>query len=280
MNENKNRGERERPTFSVEDELRRNRRMRLSSGIRKARRVRQAAVTAAICIFVVLFLTAALALTVFRVQTVTVKGNQRYSAEQLTAAIALRPTDCIFLLDEKTILSRILKSCPYVASVSLEKQYPAAISVTVEETRSVYTTEMFGERILMDAGFRVIGHGVPDGDEIEVRLPEIHSAVEGEVIRFTDAKHSEYVFSVLPEILNAELPITFADLQNRFSLSVRVGDTAQILLGDTAQIPLKLQVAKKVLEAAAAEGSARTKIDASDPGRVSASYDWSAPFDD
>ena len=268
-----------RQAFSVTAEIKRNRRMRRSAGIRRARNLQQAAVTVIVCFGVVVFLALILCFAVFRVQTVTVQGNERYTTEELTAALDLRPTDSVLWLSERTLLARILKVCPYVTEVKLEKHYPSAVTLTVMETRAVYATEMRGVQILMDADFRVIGQGAPDGSQICLDLPEIHSAVEGEILRFTDEENSKYVFSVAQDILSSELAISSADLQNRFSLSVCVGDTAQILLGDTAQLPLKLQVAAKVLETARKEGSLRTKIDASDPKRVSASYDWAVPFD-
>lgn len=74
------------PAFSVNDEIRRNRKLRSTERRRNAKRRTAPLAAVALCIAVCLVLICVIFATVFRVETVTVSGNIRYTDDEILDA--------------------------------------------------------------------------------------------------------------------------------------------------------------------------------------------------
>ena len=109
MQENKSReaqSNKRSPSFSVQDEIRRDRHMRLTSRVRRARSAARSVLTAVLCMALCALLITAVFLTVTRVEAVTVSGNMRYSATEILQSAdiygALLP-----MLRERSVYARV-----------------------------------------------------------------------------------------------------------------------------------------------------------------------------
>ena len=84
----------------------------------------------------------AVALTVgatvfFRVETVTVTGNQRYTQEEVIAASGIRAGDNLYALNKVRVSRNIRSSLPYIEKLSINRSLPNAILITVTEWEAV-----------------------------------------------------------------------------------------------------------------------------------------------
>lgn len=84
----------------------------------------------------------AVALTVgatvfFRVETVTVTGNQRYTQEEVIAASGIRTGDNLYALNKVRIGRNIRSSLPYIEKLSINRSLPNKILIDVTEWEAV-----------------------------------------------------------------------------------------------------------------------------------------------
>lgn len=252
------------PTFSVHDEIKRNRRIERNRKIRKARAARMKAFAVILCVAVLVITLAAVLLTVMRVNTVTVSGNLRYSDDEILAAAKL-DGDILPFASDDAVYKKIVAACPYVSCIELVKTYPSAVEISVTETEVVYCADIHGKRYSLDADLRVIGFTDNSDGLIFLTLPEVVTAIEGSKIVFGEDRYNELVPAILSELLGDEnsLPLTSINVSDRFSISGTVGDSVKINFGDYNDIALKLNAANKLAEKAEQQHSERTLINVS-----------------
>ena len=271
--------EENRSAFTVQDEIRRNRRIKRARRIRRTRSRLQKIITTFLCVATGLLFVAAVTIAVTRVQTVRVSGNQRYDTNTLLDA-ADAVGDILLLLSEDAVYKRVVSVCPYVESVELVKEYPSALEIVVTETEAVYAVRTHGRTMSLDRGLRVMDYTDDTDGLILLELPEIQSALEGSRLAFSEPSSEAFVTEMLANFFStAAFSLTALDLTDRYMLSGRVGDAVKIVFGDYKNIDVKLKMAEQMLEDAEEAGSAKTLIDVSEPSRASVQYNYTGTFE-
>ena len=255
---------RKKPTFSVQDEIRRDRRIRRANRMRKARTRARVLLTVLLCTVIFALLVAAVGITVLRVKTTAVIGNERYSAEEILEAAEL-DGEILLLIGNKTVYKRISEKCPYVDKIELVKEYPSTVTVKVTETEAKYALNVFGRTLTLDAALRVMDYTDSVDGLISLSLPEIKSAVEGKRIVFASEEGEKFTEGMLKAFFEdgkADF-LTSLDISERFSLSGAIMGEAEIAFGDYKNIPEKLTVVKQLLNDAKDEYAKFARIDVS-----------------
>lgn len=263
------------PTFTVQDEIRRDRRVRRAGQYRRAKRRTAPMAAVAVCVLLCLALLGGAAALLLRVETVTVDGNVRYSDGEILAASGIHAGDSMLLIRKDKLFRKITASCPHVEAIEIEKNYPSALTIRVAETGAVYFTQVRDRVCTLDTSLRVIECTDAVDGLIELRLPEIKSAVEGSALVFADAEDDARVHAILETLGGADdvLALDCFDLRDRYNITAYAAGRVEILFGDAAQLAVKLRIAREVYADALAENSGGTRIDVSEPSRVSVSYD-------
>ena len=70
----------------------------------------------------------------FRVDQVQVEGNARYTQEEIVQVSGILKGDNLFLLNKYKIIDQILEQLTYVEKVSIRRELPSTICITVTET--------------------------------------------------------------------------------------------------------------------------------------------------
>jgi len=84
----------------------------------------------------VLTLLAALTVGVtvfFRVESVQVSGNSRYTADEVAAVTGIQMGDNLYGMNKYSIYRRMLEELPYIKSVNIRRDLPSTILVTITE---------------------------------------------------------------------------------------------------------------------------------------------------
>ena len=251
------------PSFSVQDEIKRNRRIERNKRIRQARATRRKAITAFLCISVLLITVCAVLLTVMRVKEVSVSSNSRYSAEEILEAADL-DGDILPFVSEEAVYKKIVSVCPYVNGIEIVKKYPYSAEVVVTETEVVYYSYLHGRPYSLDENLRVIEFTENDDGLVLLMLPQVSKAVEGETLVFTDSRYNTLILEILNELFGENaLPFVSVDLSNRFSITAAAEGSFKIEFGDYNDLTLKLKAASKLMQAAMEQESERTYINVS-----------------
>lgn len=277
-NGKRNRDERNKngaPAFSVNDEIRRNRQLRSTGRRRNVKRRTAPLAAVALCIAVCLVLICLIFATVFRVETVTVSGNIRYTDGEILAASEIGTGDLMLFIGRDKLQRKIVSACPHIETVELIKTFPSSLEIRVTETGAVYYTAVRDRICTLDAMLRVIECTDATAGLTELRLPEIRSAIEGSALTFADEGERTFVKAALDVLGEADDALSFdcIDLRDRYNIKAFSDGSAEVLFGDSKDLGIKLQMARRVYADALADKSSGTRIDVSEPSRVSVSYD-------
>lgn len=90
-----------------------------------------------LCVIAVIVALTVGATVFFRVETVTVTGNQRYTQEEIVAASGIEFGDNLYSLNKNRIDQNIRTSLPYIGELTINRALPSTILITVTEWEAV-----------------------------------------------------------------------------------------------------------------------------------------------
>lgn len=113
---------------------RRRRRSSIGAAERRKRRRRRMKLFYLILFFLVIGTALTFAFTVlFRVETVEVRGESRYSAEEILKASGLQTGGNVFLTDTAAASDAVEKALPYIGVADVRRILPSGLEIIVEE---------------------------------------------------------------------------------------------------------------------------------------------------
>ncbi len=92
----------------------------------------------------------------FRINTVTVKGNSRYTAEEVVEASGIVNGDNLIAISKSKIASAIRMKLPYVESVSIQRKLPDGVELTVRERVAVASVDSNSGRWLISSQGKIL----------------------------------------------------------------------------------------------------------------------------
>lgn len=92
----------------------------------------------------------------FRVDTITVSGNSRYTAEQIIEAAEIEKGDNLFTLDKFKTAKQIRTRLPYIDSVAITRALPDGIGIAVTESAGSAAIEGEGSWWVLNAGGKFV----------------------------------------------------------------------------------------------------------------------------
>ncbi len=95
----------------------------------------------------------------FRVNTMVVEGNSRYTAEEIIAASGVEQGDNLFTLNKSQMVFRILTRLPYVDDLSIDRKLPDTLIFHVTESTPVAWLESGGTCWLLDHRCKILEAG-------------------------------------------------------------------------------------------------------------------------
>ena len=126
---------------------------------RRRRRGRFGFLYLVLSILLILAAIAAACVAFFRVNQVTVSGNQRYSMEEIVAASQVKAGDNLFLINRPQTARSITKALPYVENVTPVIHLPDTLELRVTENTAVAVVEADGVRWVIDARGKLLDSG-------------------------------------------------------------------------------------------------------------------------
>ena len=97
----------------------------------------------------------------FRVDSIVITGEERYSEQEIVDATGLRIGDNLFLLNKYAIAEDLLKKLPYITAVRINRELPDTLTIDVTESCAALFAVQDGSAWLIS----------PDGKIVEQRTP-------------------------------------------------------------------------------------------------------------
>lgn len=95
----------------------------------------------------------------FRADTITVRGNSRYTAEEIISAAQVETGDNLFRLNRRQITQRIYTALPYIRDASILPSFPSELIITVTESSSAASIQGPEGWFLLDARGKLLEAG-------------------------------------------------------------------------------------------------------------------------
>lgn len=205
------------------------------------------------------------------VQKFSLSGLSEYEVEEIVAASGVRRGDRLYLLDCDEIEEEILKNCPYLSSVKVKRKFPNQLSFQVEGRLALWYIEIAGTRYALDGDLVVLDEVEEPERMTRLKLPNLKSAIAGELPSFgaseVEVKKTLELISILRESpLKARL--SAVDLSDRTNITLEVDGRYRVLLGDTSDFASKLRELQVLLEQDSVKNSEGGEINASVPGHL------------
>ena len=108
---------------------------------RRRRRGRFSGLYRFFAVLVVIAAVAAACVIFFRINEVTVTGHARYTAQEIVEASGILKGDNLMTLQKGQIASTIRTRLPYIETVSLRRQLPDTVAITVHERVAVASVD-------------------------------------------------------------------------------------------------------------------------------------------
>lgn len=223
--------------------------------------------TAAFCIIAVsvLLLGAAMLLVFFRISDVTVTGSDRYTEQELTECLKLSPYSNLILTSRGSIEERLRAAYPSLEEITVEKQLPDKLVITVTDGVGKYYMRMGGDVYVLTDTLKIIDRtDAAPVDCTELISCDIVTAVTGRVLSFRTGTHYNYLIRLLNAISEHGISghIKVVDMSEKFNVKLRYDDRFIITIGDAEDVSTKLTLAESVISTLSADE--KGIIDASD----------------
>ena len=100
---------------------------------RKTRRVRFTWLYGVISALLILAAVVGGCIVFFRVDTINVQGNSRYTQEEIVAASGIEQGDNMFLINKFQVIDQMISQLTYLDDVTIRRGLPSTLNVTVTE---------------------------------------------------------------------------------------------------------------------------------------------------
>lgn len=221
----------------------------------------------------VVFAIACIALF-FNAKEIKVEGVTLYDAALIREGSGIEPNQNLYSINRDTVAETITMNYPYIKSVDVEFEFPAAVTLRVTEDTPCYYFELCGEYLVLSDSLRVLEH-TKDLTELQTRLPgliglntlSIRYAVCGERIVFTDANYYDYARQMLNTFSASAIAdkITWIDFSDKFNIFVIYDGRFKIEIGNMEDISSKISFAQEILSKFEGHYSGVVNVE-SDPG--------------
>ena len=174
----------------------------------RGRRGRRFGVLYKLLTLVVVCAAAVLALTLFfKVESVEVTGNSRYSAQEIQDACGVSLGDNLYLLSKPDMVQRLHQQLPYIDEVRITRRLPNTLCVQVTGFSTVYAVEQEGTVWLLTSGGKIVETAAERGDTPLIDGCELLAPSLGGDVSFALElqNRQESLFALLTALESAEL---------------------------------------------------------------------------
>lgn len=186
--------------------------------------------------------------SIFCVKEIVVEGNSLYSDTEILDASGIHQGEGLLFLNTSESEKNLYKSFPYIDNVSIQKQFPSGINIsieTAERTFSIWKDDVY--YIFSAKGKLIEKTSEPPSETIELRVPDFEVDENGK-IDYKDDELKELVTEIRNEFLISGIGnIRIIDLTNKGNIVVNYDDRVSIIIGSSEDLHYKVVTAKEII---------------------------------
>ncbi len=233
------------------------------------RRRRNRNIMAASAVVLVIFFGTLLSFTVlFKIETITVNGETRYTADEILTVSNLQKGDNLLRLNPEKTAQDLCVNLPYLQTVTIKKRMPATVEIVTQPAVETYTLNTASGWAVLGADFKVLRLDAEPTAGLTILFgTTADTPVPGTQIIFTEPEKQEALAKVTKAIADEELSdVTEIDVTNTLELSFLYAGRIRVLLGTVNDLASKVDYAKYIITPEGADSlpdTARGTLDVS-----------------
>lgn len=213
------------------------------------------------------FLLAAFAVF-FKVRTINITGNSRYSYDEINAILPIKLNSNLYSFRASDIELVLEKELPYVGDVKVSRTIPSTLNIEITEAEPAMYIHIGNDYYLLSGKLRVLDHfkdkSLLSPDVIELKASTVLRCIVGETASFVDTRSYDAITELYSHLCEngIEKDIRTIDIVSRFDITLQYKDRFSVYLGDMDYADIKIRFLIGILQRLDAED--RGKIDISD----------------
>lgn len=186
----------------------------------------------------------------FKIDSISVVGETRYTEEEILAECKIEPGENLFLADTDLARTRLETRLPYLENVNVSRRLPGSIVISASEAVPASVIAAEEDYLLISSQGKVLEH-LSDA-------PKGFPLIKGIGLRQTDPGYSvayedEKTARILEELVTMLGKLDFGkidmiDLSNPLAIEMLYDGRILIQVGIPSDLEYKLKFAKKVLD--------------------------------
>lgn len=213
----------------------------------------------------------------FRVNTMVVEGNSRYSSEEIIIASGVEQGDNLFMLNKGQMVSQILTRLPYVDDLSIDRKLPDTLIFHVTESTAIAWIESRGSCWLLDHRCKILEAGdssLAEGLPRVIGLTPLDATVGNRLTVAPEEQNKvERLREFLAAIANRQMTgslTSFIDLSSENEIRFGYGENLTVIFPLNGDFDQETYELKRALESMDERGIPRTgTLDQNYEGRES-----------
>lgn len=209
-------------------------------------------------IALVLIISILCAALFFDLKKTEIRGNEKYSADEILSACDFGENPNLILLNTKNTEKEILNRFPYISQVDFKKVLPSTLIITITEDLPIWCTEISNDWFVLSSDLRIISrHSSKEDVDLlglslrYISLPEISSAVTGEKVSFVKENNYDYMTSFISELMTYDYfsSVNAIDAEDRYHMALySENGRYKILIGSSENLDSKLKFVLKLMK--------------------------------
>lgn len=217
----------------------------------------------------------ALALTLFfRVRTIEVSGNSRYTSDEIIAAAQVKTGDNLFLMNKFNAAERIRRTLPYIETVQFRRMLPDGLSIVVTECADPAAVVQDGKAYLLCDTGNIVDEMAASAVRDRIQIVGLTLVAPQVGTQATAAEGQELMLERLLELLKAldsrsmAADVSEIDMSDASQLTLRYLDRFDVCFPWDADYAYKLDYLLAVVE----------KLEVNETGTINMMQDGKARF--
>lgn len=215
----------------------------------RKRRKRNVAKALIFTVIIAVGVLVALSLTVlFKIETITVSGDTRYTAEQIVEASGVNTGDNLWRTTSRDVTEKLSAALPYVGSARVVRKIPSGAEIVITETTPVYSIASNKRYILIDENDKVLEeHAAKRGETVLIKGVETLNTKAGTLLTVKSPESLEAAKEIIAEANASEIKLTEADVTDTNLLTAVYGGRIKLEFGSRSDMGSKLKMAKEII---------------------------------
>ena len=181
------------------------------------------------------------------VETIEVKGNEKYTYEQIAGMIPVEIGDNIYSFKAGAAEEAIKRALPYVGSVAICRDLPKTVVVEISEKKAYYAADLAGETFLLSDDLKVL-EKITDRTAAQtgltvLKVSNVRRCVVGETVQFVDSRTYDTIIELFAAFKKNFIDddITALDVRSRFDIYFDYQNRFEVYLGDMQNCDIKMR---------------------------------------